>query len=150
MHLSYPLAFEHLLARDRHLRGRFDELGIIFDAWLTTSRVPFFTDYTDHGIDHLNQVLATADQLISGSARSAFTPGDAAVLIAATLFHDAALHLSESGFYDLIRGQASEWAISAFGDPSWSILWDEEFLFSAKRWDENRLRQVLVDFRESR
>jgi molecular chaperone HtpG len=142
MPITYPEFFENLLKNDRSLRAGVDALTVAFDGWLSSSRLPFFTDYTDHGVDHLNRVLATADHLIADSARDLFTPGDAAVLIAATLLHDSALHLSEAGFYSLIRGEAAQWTIQEFPDRPWPILWDE-FLFAAKRWDERRLREVL-------
>lgn len=142
MQLSYPPSFEALFAADRTLRSGVDSLANVFDTWLQSSHVPFFPDYTDHGIQHLNEVLATADQLIPPASRQVFTPADAAVLTASVLFHDAALHLSEAGFHDIILGEASKQQIEGFGDKPWPVLW-EQFLFSAKRWDERRLRDVL-------
>ena len=142
MTIQYPPFFEQVLQRDRSLRAGVDTLTTAFQSWLNSSRLPFFTDYTDHGIDHLNCVLATADNLITEQARNLLTPSDAAVLIAATLLHDAAMHLSEAGFHSLIRGQASSWNITEFSERPWPTLWDD-YLFSAKRWDESRLREVL-------
>src|SRR5829696_2927384 len=107
MPITLPGFFEELLQRDRSLRAGVDTMALAFDAWLNTSRLPFFTDYTDHGIDHLNRVLATADHLIASASRDVFTPSDAAVLVASVLLHDSAMHLSEAGFYSLIRGEAS-------------------------------------------
>lgn len=142
MPITYPKFFEELLQRDRSLRVAVDNMAVAFDGWLNSSRLPFFTDYTDHGIDHLNCVLATANHLISDKARDILTPSDVAVLVASILLHDSAMHLSEAGFYSLIRGEASDWNNPGFSDRPWPVLWDE-FLFSAKRWDEQRLRDVL-------
>jgi molecular chaperone HtpG len=74
-----------------------------FSDWFRTSRLPFFPDYTDHGIQHMEQVLETAAKLIPETARSHFTGADAAALILAVLFHDSALHLTEAGFHQLIK-----------------------------------------------
>jgi molecular chaperone HtpG len=142
MPIAYPSFFEELLQRDRSLRAGIDEMAVAFDGWLITSRLPFFTDYTDHGIDHLNRVMATADHLIPDVSRDVVTPSDVAVLIAAILLHDSAMHLSEAGFHSLIQGDASGWRNPDFPDRPWPTLWDE-FLFSAKRWDDRRLRDVL-------
>lgn len=142
MPIVYPSFFEELLQRDRSLRAAIDYMVAAFDGWLSSSRLPFFTDYTDHGIDHLNCVLATADHLIADEARDVFTASDAAVLTAGILLHDSAMHLSEAGFHSLIKGEASNWSNPEFPDRPWPDLWDE-FLFSAKRWDERRLRDVL-------
>lgn len=142
MPITFPGFFEQLLQRDRALRSGVDALTHAFDDLLSISKLPFFTDYTDHGVDHVNCVLATAYHLMTDDARREFTPGDAAVLIWATLLHDSALHLSESGFYQLIRGDASSWVIPHFGDRAWGVLWDE-FLFSAKRWDERQSMRIF-------
>lgn len=142
MPITIPKFFEDLLQNDRSLRAGVDAMVVAFDAWLSTSRLPFFVDYTDHGVEHLNCVLATADYLIAPASRNLFTPGDAAVLILATLLHDSAMHLSEAGFYQLVRGDAAEWNIPEFPGPSWPSLWNE-FLFSAKRWDNRQIKDVL-------
>ncbi len=142
MPITYPKFFDGLLQQQRGLRAGIDAMVATFDDWLISSRLPFFTDYTDHGFDHLNCVLATAESLITKSARPFFTAGDAAVLIAATLLHDTAMHISQAGFYQLIHGEASGWSTPGFSDQPWPTLWDN-FLFSAQHWDERRLRDVL-------
>lgn len=144
MPIAYPTYLEALLSTDRQLRSGVDHLIVLFDGWLTTSRLPFFEDYTDHGIEHLNGVLETAHHLISPQAREHFSAADAAALITATLFHDSALHLSEAGFLALITGSPATWQIAGFNDQPWPTLWDD-YLFSARRWDERRLHQVFGD-----
>lgn len=147
MRIEYPKFLEDLLQQDRTLRAAVDSTIADFDIWLNISRLPFFTDYTDHGIDHLNQVIATATSLITDDAKIHFTPADAAVLILSTLLHDSALHLSEAGFKELIQGSASEWQIRDFDTTNWSDLWND-FLFSAKRWDDRKLKEIFGDFED--
>ena len=57
MSIIYSEFLEELLRTNRTLRSAIDGTVADFDIWLGTSKLPFFTDYTDHGIDHLNQVL---------------------------------------------------------------------------------------------
>jgi len=112
-----------------------------FVAWFDTSTRPFFPDYTDHGTKHLEGVLTTADKLMTDSGARLLSAEDVATLILSVLLHDSAMHLSESGLYDLIRG-------SSYGnrlpldDKSWPELWDE-FIFVVRRWDEQKLEDVF-------
>lgn len=142
MTLVYPEFFEAVLAKNRRMRAAVDATVVEFDPWLKDSKLPFFADYTDHGVDHLNRVMTTSVGLISSDARPNFSPEDAAVLIAAILLHDSALHLSEAGFHSLIKGSAASNRIELVDKVPWPDLWDE-YLFSARRWDDQKLEEVL-------
>lgn len=142
MSIVYPKFFEDILRTDINLHAATNGTIADFTAWIGDSKLPFFTDYTDHGINHLNQILMTADNLIAKDARQFFTPGDVAILTLAVLLHDCAMHLSEDGFRELILGRSSAWSIDGFKDKPWAKLW-EEFLFSAKRWDDRKLCQIF-------
>src|SRR5947207_2080562 len=114
MELAIPSSFEEALAADQALKAGVYGTIADFNPWLKDSKLFFFPDYTDHGIDHLNQVLATADGLIADGARGLFTPGDGAMIIIATLLHDSAMHLSAAGFESLVKGAAKGWRVKAF------------------------------------
>ena len=60
MSIQYPELFEQRLAENKRMRSAVDGTIAHFDAWLKDSKLPFFTDYTDHGPDHLNRVMLTA------------------------------------------------------------------------------------------
>ena len=51
------------------MRSAIDGTVAEFDAWLKDGKLPFFTDYTDHGPEHLNHVLLTAAALIPEEAQ---------------------------------------------------------------------------------
>jgi len=142
MSIQYPAFLENKLSTNRELRSAVDGTVADFDHWLKDSKLPFFPDYTDHGPEHLSQVLATASELLSEEASSLFTAGDAAVLILATLLHDSAMHLSEAGFQELIVGHARDSRIPAFDSEAWPDKW-QDFLFAAKRWDDQELIEVF-------
>jgi molecular chaperone HtpG len=126
--------------------ARFDYVALQavkdFQEWFTDSKMPFFPDYTDHGINHLQDVLSTAANLIPIHSQEYFTSADATVLIMAVLFHDSALHLSEEGFFELIQGDYSKNFINTFDKQTWRQTW-QEYLFNARRWDENKLIDVF-------
>jgi hypothetical protein len=142
MGIILPELFEEKLRTSRELRSAVDGTIADFDPWLKDSKLPFFVDYTDHGVDHLSQVLETANRLISQEAISLVSAGDVAVLTIATLLHDSAMHLSEAGFETLIQRGTSTSLIHEFDSKTWTELWDA-FLFTAKRWDERKLIDVF-------
>ncbi|GAB3637744.1 hypothetical protein GCM10027422_33340 [Hymenobacter arcticus] len=114
-----------------------------FSDWFRNSRLPFFPDYTDHGIQHIEQVLATTANLIPDHARPHFSGADAAALILAVLLHDSALHLTDAGVWQLIKDPAAPYRpIASFDQKGWAQTWDD-FMFLARRWDDTKLAQVF-------
>jgi molecular chaperone HtpG len=142
MRIRYPELFEKRLAANKKMRSAVDGTAAEFDGWLKDSKLPFFTDYTDHGPEHLNHVMVTTAALIPLEAQEKLTAEDAAILVLAVLLHDSALHLSEAGFQSLIKGKAAGNRIEGIDTTSWPNLWDE-YLFSARRWDDQKLNNVF-------
>ena len=113
-----------------------------FGKWFDESKLTFFPDYTNHGIQHIEQVLATVANLIPETAEPAFSKDDAAALILAVLLHDSALHLSKAGFGNLIKGP-DQYAHLPFSDRAgWGQTW-ADFMFLARRWDDAMLANVF-------
>lgn len=142
MPIELPTLIESKLSGDAELRAAVFATAVDFERWLSDSKLPFFSEYTDHGTTHVAGVLETAAGLMTHEARKQFTPGDAAVLTVAALLHDSAMHMSEYGFLELLRGTASGQAISTFDTNPWGTLWDD-FIFAARRWDSNKLVEVF-------
>lgn len=116
-----------------------------FQQLLDVSKLPFFEDYTDHGIAHLNGVLASAVGLMPKKAHEVFSAEDAATLILAVLLHDSAMHISKDGFYFLVKGEASKNRIPEFDNSDdWQKLWDN-FYFTARHWDDHKRNDVFGD-----
>jgi len=127
---------------------------------LSDNQLPFFPDYTDHSIEHVNRVLQfEVDELVpqevwensrKDSKPRLFGGADAVVLIGATLLHDIAMHLREKGFLELVspdsRFQPLPWFKDAYEDHAadrpWHELW-EEYVREAKRMSERKLAKVI-------
>ena len=141
-----PDRLAELLRRDRTLdadvKKSLDEL----EPWLEAGgkRPTFFPDYTDHSVQHIQEVLETAVSLIRDEAWPALTPGDAAVLVLSTLLHDSAMHLTREGFEALVRPGTRWTPIDGFGDKPWPQLW-ADFCLEARRFDQRRLTDLFGD-----
>ncbi len=132
-----------------------DQIGNI----LSDNKLPFFPDYTDHGIDHVNRVLQFEGELVpkavlekskNDTIPRLLCDADAAVIIGATLLHDIAMHLREDGFRELVspdsRFQPLSWFKDAHEDHAadrlWPELW-EEYVREAKRFSERDLAKII-------
>lgn len=142
----------HLPARTKELPGvSSNHHGFVLTSianlspWLSDNKTVFFPEYTDHSFTHLNEVLLTADSIISDDSWSHLTPQDAAAMIISVLLHDCAMHISEDGFYTLINDNyppiKSRYVAT---EPKWGELW-LEFMAEAKRFDAKKLLALFGD-----
>jgi molecular chaperone HtpG len=134
--IEIPPRLENLLKSDARLHGGVISSIAEFEPWLRMSNMPFFPEYTDHGPQHLTEVIATASSILSDSSWNVMTSSDAGMLILAILLHDSAMHLTDDGFVALFKPPTS--FILLEGDQPWDLLWTE-FLSEASRFDARKL-----------
>jgi hypothetical protein len=117
---------------------------------LNGSTHPFFPDYTDHGVDHINQVLKTEVGLVPQNAWALLHDADAAVIIGATLLHDIAMHLHPDGFRELIAQPARFQPLAWFkenqerhsADRPWYDLW-QDYIREARKFSARILINIV-------
>jgi molecular chaperone HtpG len=137
------------------IRAFADRVGEI----LADNKLPFFPDYTDHGIDHVNCVLKSEVELVPKqvweNSRKDSDPrllcdADAVVIIGGTLLHDFAMHLRPAGFRELVskdsRFQPLPWFKENHeghsADRPWQELW-EDFIREARRFSDRQLTNIV-------
>ena len=109
----------------------------------------FFPDYTDHGIDHINEVLIMADQLIAEDTYSAkngaqylLNPNSVAFLICAILLHDLGMFLKTDGVKMLVAGECSSHRIDGLDANDWRACWSE-YVTKTRRMKDNEMDHLL-------
>ncbi len=142
--MEIPPFFEKLIKEDHDLSSGVSSTVPKFEKWMSQSTLPFFPEYTDHNIKHIEEVLTTAYGLISDNAKPLLTSGDGTVLVLASLLHDCAMHLTEDGFFTLIDKGNGWLPIQPFDNCSWGDLW-EDFMATARRFDERQLIAIFGD-----
>jgi len=116
----------------------------------TVHSLPFFPEYTGHGLTHYRHVLEASENLIideiknSKEAKFPFTAEDAAVISCATLLHDSAMHLTPEGFRTLVQSEDSKVRFPDFDEKLWPELWND-YQREGSRWDQRTIRNVLGD-----
>ena len=114
------------------------------ESWLQPSKTPFFLEYTDHGLNHLEDVLTTSVELMTKKAQAKISAHDALILILAVFLHDSAMHLTEDSFKALIKRESRWRPIGFFDYQTWEQLWTN-FLSAARRFDERKLYALFGD-----
>lgn len=109
----------------------------------------FFPDYTDHGIDHINEVLIMADQLIAEDTYSAkngaqylLDPNSVAFLICAILLHDLGMFLKTDGVKMLVAGECSSHRIDGLDVNDWRTCWSE-YVTKTRRMKDNEMDHLF-------
>ncbi|MGV8837381.1 HD domain-containing protein [Cellvibrio sp.] len=143
--LNLPNRTKTLLEQNAAYHGFVLSCQNNLNAWLSDNKTVFFPEYTDHGFTHLNEVLLTADSIISDESWPHMTAQDAAAMIVSVLLHDCAMHLTEDGFYSLIQDKLPRVESRHIEtEPRWSEVW-HEYISEAKRFDATKLRSIFGD-----
>jgi molecular chaperone HtpG len=114
------------------------------EPWIGNSQMPFFPEYTDHSLKHIEQVIGTATDLATEEAQNLLSANDAAVLVIAICLHDCAMHLTVDGFLSLISADSKWKPVLDFDSTPWNVLW-EDFMGEARRFDGRKLLALFGD-----
>jgi molecular chaperone HtpG len=148
-HVAIPKPLRDLLIQP--VEAEVLRFNNIVSELLSDNKLPFFPNYTDHGVSHVSRVLsAITGQLVPSDVLGCFGANDAAVLICASLLHDLAMHLREDGFIQLVSGRTPHRPVPWFDKRSEQrepdLPWPEEwarFLSTVRRLGDHDLSMVL-------
>ncbi len=136
MTLTLPTKFKTILNKSPRYEAETLRLITDFSDWVKDNSLEFFPEYTDHGIDHIQSVLNTAETIINTSSWDILTPEDVFVLISAILLHDSAMHIDKYGLWSLLTSDRFNGVVLGNKvDETWLEKW-EDFNKSVLRFDE--------------
>lgn len=112
----------------------------------------FFPDYTDHGVQHISDVLEWECKLVPDEVwkNDVLTAEDAAVIIGSAVLHDIGMHLYPTGFRELVKPDTPFKPLPWFNqdkdghrrDRPWPEIW-EEYEREARRFSEEEIERLL-------
>ena len=145
MAINIPNRMEDILKKDSIIHSFTLASVSNLKPWLDANTTVFFPEYTDHSFIHLNEVLATAASIITDESWDTITPEDVSAMIISVLLHDCAMHITEDGFYSLIRDTyppiKSQYVSE---EPKWSVMWSD-YIAEAKRFNSDKLKSIFND-----
>jgi len=143
--LHLPIRTKTLLEKDTIIKAFVYSCIAKLTPWINDNKPIFFPEYTDHGFTHLNEVLLTADGIISDESWPNLTPKDAAAMVVSILLHDCAMHMTVDAFDALINDKFPSVTSRYTGrEKSWSDVWSDYFA-EAKRFDAKKLYSIFGD-----
>lgn len=138
-----PEKFKKILEKNTELYSEVLSVMSLFKPILDDNKLFFFEEFTDHGIKHIESVLASAEFIITDESFELLTPGDIAVLIFSIILHDIGMHTEFSTFVALINGEYDS-SKTFIDEKTWSELW-QDYLAEAKRFSTQQKRNILGD-----
>jgi Histidine kinase-, DNA gyrase B-, and HSP90-like ATPase len=147
MEIVIPNKFKTIIEQNSRLAGSLTTLVSKFSDWIAVNNTEFFPEYTDHGIDHVQSVLNTAEEIIENRAWSILSAEDIYVLVSAILLHDCAMHLSREGLWNLISKNLYNGVLLGFdNEEEWLVRWTN-FTSKVRRYDESDYTKFFGEYR---
>ncbi len=145
MSLNIPARMKEKLEQDSNVHSFTITSVNNLRPWLDANTTVFFPEYTDHSFVHLNEVLATAESIITDESWDTITSEDVSAMIVSVLLHDCAMHITEDGFYSLIKDMYPPIKSQYVSiEPKWSLMWSE-YMAEAKRFNSDKLKSIFND-----
>lgn len=143
--IKIPNTLNSILDTNYKLKGFISTSLDNLNPWISDNKLPFFPDYTDHGHQHIAQVVDSACKIITPDSLELITPEDTAAIIISAVLHDCAMHISEDGFFSLINGNYKPISSKYIQqEEDWSEAWTS-YLAEAKRFDGKTLISIFGD-----
>lgn len=148
MNINIPKKFNKIISLNQNLYGSLTSTFARFSDWINDNKLEFFPEYTDHGIQHINSVLNSSEDLISEESYDLLTPNDIYVLCVSILLHDCAMHINRDGLWDLLENQQYNGMMLGFdNDIEWKEKWNE-FRKKVDRYTEPDWINLYSEFRD--
>ena len=137
-----PKKLEAILQKDQRLHTMF--LGIIapFSDILTENKLFFFSEYTDHGIKHIENTLQYTENLIAEDTFLHLTAKEAGVILLSTVLHDIGMHTNAEMFKNMIEGKYDNLVGLFPEEKTWKRLW-KDFLYDSQYWGDEKKKNVF-------
>ncbi len=145
MKITLPKRFKDIIQESRY-EGVVNTAIVNYSDLLRESRFYFFPEYTNHGIEHINDILLSTEKLISEKTfeEKILTGDDICFYILAVIIHDIGMHITYDGFITLINHPNDKVIIPKLDKKPWRELWNEYF-HEVKRFSGDKLKSIFND-----
>lgn len=142
--MNLPTRFNEIITKNQSSHGVMLDVISSFEPILQDNKLYFFEEYTDHGIKHIENVLKSAEYIITDESFQNLNPNDILILITSIILHDIGMHIEFSTFNSLLSGEYDSVRIETLDDKTWYELWIE-YLNEVKRFSTIQKRNVFGD-----
>jgi len=140
MKIRIPKEFEEKLEGD--YRSYIDNMISKYSSIIQENKLEFFGEYTEHGIEHIEDVLNTSCSLFDEHTFKLLNTKDITILIISVILHDVGMHLSSEGFKKILSNEFDDYRVAYFDENTWAEEW-QIFLHEAKRFNDEQLENIF-------
>ena len=141
--IKLPERFKIALEQNQELDGIIKTTLASFGEILKENKLYFFYEYTNHGIKHIEDVLASSDNLITDETfLNILGTDDIASYILSVILHDIGMHIDLEGFNCLLNGEYDDVRIKELDSLKWSDLW-LDFINEARKFSGKQLKSIF-------
>ncbi|MGK4569076.1 HD domain-containing protein [Flavobacterium sp. 3HN19-14] len=135
--MNIPERFKNILSIDQKTEGIVMSTVADYSNILKENNLYFFEEYTNHGIDHIESVLRSAEKIIADETFENILNESLpiGIFILSVVLHDIGMHLTPEGLRFLIEGKNDSIRIKSLDNKTWKELW-EDFLDDARRFGD--------------
>lgn len=142
--MRLPLKFENILKENQTIYSIVLDVIASFEPILNDNKLFFFEEYTDHGINHIEKVLESAEFIITDASYDNISSAEIAILTLSVILHDLGMHVELSTFNSLLSGEYDSCKADVIDKRTWLELWDE-YLSEVKRFNAVQKMNVFGD-----
>lgn len=142
--ITLPEKLEGILNKERDFYYKIMNTVVPFSKILAADDLFFFREYTDHGINHINNTLKYVENLIAEDTFQYLSAKEVGVIVLSVVLHDIGMHTNAEMFKNMIDGKYDELSNLFPNGKTWNKLW-QEFLYDSQYWDEAKKRDVFGD-----
>jgi hypothetical protein len=141
--IKIPDRFNNKIGQNQEIDGIIKTTLSSFGNILEESKLYFFNEYTNHGIKHIQDVLASSDNFITDKTfENILQNKDVGYYILSVILHDIGMHIDLDGFKHLIDGTFDDVQIKQLDKNTWGELW-EDFLSEARKFSGKQLKNIF-------
>ena len=140
--IQVPEKLKTILDQNEKLSVQVREIAIPFSDILRTNDLPFFKEYTDHGIKHIENTLQYAENLIADETFQYLTPEEVSVMLLSVVLHDIGMYTNAEMFKNMIEGKYDDLVDLFPNGQTWKDLW-KNFLYDSQYWGKEKKNNVF-------
>jgi molecular chaperone HtpG len=138
--IKIPKKFDKILTGP--FRAFVDSTITRYNDIFINNKLEFFQEYTDHGINHVEELLEAAENIIDKDSFKFLNEKDISVLIISILLHDIGMHISKEGLIKIMHDESDKWRVTFFDKRNWKDEWINYFQ-EAKRFNDEQLKNIF-------
>ncbi|MCU7613198.1 ATP-binding protein [Chryseobacterium sp. GMJ5] len=142
--MKIPDKFKDILSKNQIANSVVLDVISSFEPIFKDNKLYFFEEYTDHGIDHIEKVLESAEFIISIDSFKNITATEISILILSIILHDIGMHVELATFKGMLNGDYDKCKNNIIDDKAWSQLWNE-YLTEVKRFSSVQKQNIFGD-----